>query len=229
MSGFHEKGERKYRCSGNMRFGASFCGCNTAREAPILKAVINKLQAELLNPDTIARLRAEVRRQAEQEQEADTEGQLRIRVNTLEKQIDQGNRNLAILPADRLPGVIAKVRELEEERDRVQADLERLTSNQDTNNLEALIACAEQKLWDLRDAVAKNDPATVRAALQEVIDRVELEFDPYGRRSPLVGGTIYLKGEDQSVESSTVRSHMHHGLTALRKYLEPRLNQVQEP
>src|SRR5262249_8121614 len=51
MWGFNERGQRKYRCSGNMRFGASFCGCNTVNEARLLDAVVVKLKDELLSPE----------------------------------------------------------------------------------------------------------------------------------------------------------------------------------
>jgi DNA invertase Pin-like site-specific DNA recombinase len=230
MWGFNERDEAKYRCSGNMRFGGGFCGCNTVRERAVLPAIVAALQAELLDPDFLAQTEAEVLQKAQEAQEAGAADQLQAAIDDLGKKIDQGNRNLALLPPDRLPGVVAAIRDWEAERDRLQAELNRVVNDSDLYDLRAVVAGAKKVLWDLKAAVQEGDPALVRGVLTQFVSRVELDFAPrVGKRnrSPLVGGTIYLRddrAEDlQTVSSSTVRSHMHHGLAALRKYLEPRL------
>jgi site-specific DNA recombinase len=212
MWGFHERGERKYRCSGNMRFGAKYCGCNTARETVVLQTVVNRLQAKLLDPDNLARLRAETRAKVHKKQSRDNVDPIKARLKTLQKQIDQGNRNLAILPEDRLAAVIVKVRELEDERDRAQEELERITSGQDAKDLANLIANAEKRLANLQKAFQEGEPALARVMLQEFVDRVVLEFKPWGwgRRSPLVGGKIYL----QTVSPLRVPPDFRFGLSS---------------
>jgi site-specific DNA recombinase len=228
MHGFNERGECKYRCSGEQRFGSKFCNTNTTREPVVLKSVVNALQAELLNPAFFEEALAEARRLAEEARESGTAEGMRTRLEALDKQIDQGNHNLTVLPPDRLGGVVAKLRELEDERQQLAADLERVENVAEVSDLEAVVAEAKRLLWDLRAAFDEGDPARVRFVLQEFVDRIVLEFRPKPRprnRSPLRGGTIYLKDatSSQTVGSLPVRSHMHHGLAALRKYLEPRL------
>jgi DNA invertase Pin-like site-specific DNA recombinase len=230
MWGFNERGERKYRCSGNQRYGQEFCACNTVWESVVLASVVEALQEKLLNPEAIELLRADLRRKADEARRTDEAGRLRNRVAELGRHIDQGNERIITLPADRIPGVVAKLREMEAERGRLAVELERLATGADLNDFEALVAGAEQCLWDLRRAVNEARPDELRASVREFVSRVVLDFEPRRKprnRSPLTGGMIYLKsdvgGSTDAVISLRVRSHMHHGLAALRKYLEPRL------
>jgi DNA invertase Pin-like site-specific DNA recombinase len=229
MWGFNERGQRKYRCSGNMRFGASFCGCNTVAEAPVLKTVVAKLEAGLLNPETVERLRADMRRQVEEQESSAVIERLRKRLTVLDKEIKQGNRNLLRLSEDRLPGAEAELRDMEAERKQLAEELQRIETHAAASNLEALIGTAEEILWNIKEAIQGGNPAKIRTVLRDVISKIVLEFKPRtprNNRSPLLGGAIYLRSEGdaaQSVDSLRVPSHMHHGLTALRKQLEPRL------
>jgi site-specific DNA recombinase len=230
MWGMTEKrGRRVYRCGGNCRFGSGYCSANSVPEGLILAALVGKVRAVFLNPEHLSALRAEVRRQEEAERDPGAVDGLRRRLAALDRDIDRGNGNLAVLPPDRLPAVIAKVRGWEAERDRLRAELDRLTNGSRVKALEAQIAKVEKQLWELGEAVQHGTPAEIRAALRELVAKVQLSFD---RRKVRVrtltrwtGGVIYLRGEDgaaqETADLDTMGSHMHHGLHALRKHLEP--------
>jgi hypothetical protein len=117
----------------------------------------------------------------------------------LNHQIDQGNANLTILPRDRLPGVIAKVREWEAERDRLQKRLERIETGADRRDAEETLRKAEAYLWRLRDALTEGDPYHVREVLHELVDRVGVRFEhretAKQTRCLFSGGALWLKGE----------------------------------
>jgi ElaB/YqjD/DUF883 family membrane-anchored ribosome-binding protein len=216
------RGRRYYRCSGLMRFGKSFCNRNSVRESRVLDAIANKLQAELLNPEVLAGLRAKIRERARRERDPSALDAVRNRLAELGRQIDQGHTNLALLPADVVPKVLAKVRGLEDEHRRLSAELERLTKESAeaaAEKLEEVIAAAEGMLRGLREAMAAGRPSEVRTLLRELVDRVVLDFAPEqrrGNRSGLVGGSIYLKQDGcpvpaaEVVDSERVAMHTQH-------------------
>jgi DNA invertase Pin-like site-specific DNA recombinase len=210
MWGYLDAGRRKYRCSGLMRFGKSFCNRNSVSEARVLTAVANKLQAELLNPQVLADLRAKIHEQARQERDPSALNMVRARLGELSAQINQGHSNLALLPADVVPAVLDKVRAWKAEHARLSAELERLTAESAeaaAEKLEGVIATAEELLWGLREAMAAGRPPEVRALLGELVDHVVLDFAPEqrrGNRSGLVGGSIYLKQEGCPVPPAEV-------------------------
>src|SRR5262249_24104922 len=93
-----------YHCSTVRTHGvpSNRCRSNTADRDEILDAVIRRLQERLLNPEALARLREELAQKA-QERAGDVEAarqRLRDRIATLDRQVAQGTRNLALLPAD---------------------------------------------------------------------------------------------------------------------------------
>ena len=94
----------------------------------------------------------------------------------LEALIERGNENLAVLPADLLPGVVAKVRAWEKERCRAAAELEKLDSGARQLGLEEVLKVAKAESWRLREGPQSDDPELVLAVLREYLDRVEVHF-----------------------------------------------------
>jgi DNA invertase Pin-like site-specific DNA recombinase len=218
MVGIGGARERRYRCGGYQLHGGRFCHHHVIRERPVLDALVNRLQADLLNPDNLERLRKEIRRQATAGR-SDAEAQarnLRARVAELGRQIDRGNENLALLPRDRIPGVVAKLRAWEAERDRLAAEAEALERGPDVASLERSIDAAEALLWRLRDALTSAEPAAVRAVLRELVTRIELAWEPRPKKSNpakttyvFSRGLIYLRVDDdvsKLVTSATAAS-----------------------
>jgi hypothetical protein len=124
-------------------------------------------------------------------------GRLRRRADELAAQIDQGNTNLIVLPPDRLPGVVAKLRPLEREREAVQAELRRAGTCSSCQDLEQQIAAAERMLWQLREALQAEEVPLLREILRKALDRVELTWEhrQAGKvtRTSFAGGVLSLR------------------------------------
>jgi DNA invertase Pin-like site-specific DNA recombinase len=200
MSGRLDHGRKYYGCTTPSRLGKHVCPGARVAEDVILPLVVKAIQGQFLNPDRLAQLRADVLAEAEAEKAAGgrIDG-LRQRLAELKAQVEQGHRNLAILPADVLPGVVEQVRKLEAERDRVAAEVEGIASGRRQHEAAETLARVEQELWKLREAFEASDPAQVRAVFLDVVDRVELDFEHRAgaRRNKHIftGGTVYLRGE----------------------------------
>src|SRR5262249_17233933 len=102
------------------------------------------------------------------------------------RKIDQGNENLALLPADRHSGVIDKLRQWEQEREQARRDLERLVSideaSQASAELKQVVLDAVQKIDEW---ITSASAAEVRTALGRYVEKVNLHFEP---GMPLGGG-----------------------------------------
>jgi DNA invertase Pin-like site-specific DNA recombinase len=188
---------RRYTCGGYLNYGRDHCNKNTVPQQALVRLLVRKLQELFLDPDNLRALREEIRRQDEAERDPEAVARLRQQIDQLSLRIDQGNENLAILPADRVPGVVAKVRAWEAERDTLAAELERLTSASRADSLEAQIAAAEAMLGKLADALRDEDAPALRQVLHELVSKVVLRFTHRRAakyvRSKLVGGDIYVR------------------------------------
>src|SRR5262249_49505656 len=102
--------------------------------------------------------------------------------------------NLARLPADRLAGVVAQVREWEGERAGVLARLSELEDG--GNEAKAILAEARKQLWRLREALADNDEEVQAAVIREVVSKAEVRFTharTCGQCSPIGKGRLRNK------------------------------------
>jgi DNA invertase Pin-like site-specific DNA recombinase len=197
MLGFTQGGQRKYRCGGYLHYGKNYCHRNLAHEGDVLEAVVTELQRTFLDPDNLQALRDEVRRQQEEKSRPQAVEALKRQIADLSRRIDRGNENLAILPPDRLAGVVAKVREWEAQRTELAAELDRANRRAAVADLEKRIAQAEKALWTLRESIHKADPPLVRSLLREVVERIDLRFAHRAtaktNRSQLEGGVIHIQ------------------------------------
>jgi DNA invertase Pin-like site-specific DNA recombinase len=197
LSGLTCKGHRVYRCHKYDGAGNVVCGFNSVREDWLLARILRVLEEEVLAPDRLKRLREEIRRQNEAEAAPAALDPMRKRLADLEASISKGNENLALLPPDRLPGVVAKVREWEQEAERLRAELLRRKGGEKLVSLEEAVAECEALLWRLREAIAAEDALALREVLRASVVRVQLTWDrrPYGRRTRYIlrGGVIHLR------------------------------------
>jgi DNA invertase Pin-like site-specific DNA recombinase len=196
---------KRYICANYHMYGArGGCHRHGVREAPLLRCIFKKLQDAYLNPANLEALRAELRRQLEEDGDPDRLRRLRARTDELQRQIDRGTRNMALADdPETFRGIADTVRGWREEKEVLAKELQRLETGIDRKRMEATIAEAEAQLWRLREAATSADPTLVRAVLREMIDRVELHFDcqplpakGYRQRCSLDGGVIYLHSAD---------------------------------
>jgi hypothetical protein len=90
------------------------------------------------------------------------------------KNIDNGYRNLALLPRDMVERVAKEVKAMEEERDQIAAELKRREGGGNLADLEEGISACEAILWRLREPVKGADRLLLRGVI-------------------LRGGTIHLR------------------------------------
>jgi DNA invertase Pin-like site-specific DNA recombinase len=193
---------RRYICGGYHHHGGAACSCNTMTELPLVRAVIRKVASWFRDERNRAALEGVVRKKAGQSAEAGAgpEQALRSRLAELNRQIDQGNANLALLPPDRLAGVVAKVREWEEQRRAVQADLDALSgaSRADARDIDARVEEALALLEPLADRVHEADPAHLHRVLRQVVSKVEcwftpVPFGPHRKRGLFTRGLVSVR------------------------------------
>jgi hypothetical protein len=163
---------RLYICRGYMAHGKGFCNRNSVHEDVAFNAILAKLRDAFLDPANLDALRAEVKAIEEARRGDASLRRLRDRVDDLSRKIDQGNENLAILPPDRLPGVVAKVRELEAQRQAAQDELRRAQDESPVERLEDRIKAAEEALWTLQEALEAEDWPLLRQVVREMLVKV---------------------------------------------------------
>jgi hypothetical protein len=198
MTGSTNKtGEKVYICSSYDRHRLAGCtGRNTVREAPLRDFIIGALRKDWLNPDKLAELEAEMRRQltlACESGEAETIG---CRLAEIEKDIERADFNMARARSqEALDGIARAVAEWKQERSQLSARLKEIESGD--QEIGTVIEEARRQLWQLTEALDSADPSLVRATLREVVSKVELCFSSRraGKltRSQFERGIIYVR------------------------------------
>src|SRR5581483_11968399 len=186
-----------YRCEGYDEFRRRNCHMAVVRQDAVVGLLLRVVQEQFLNPDRLNELRAEIARQEAAEREPSRCDGLRAAVADLTQKIDHGRENLAVLPQDMIAGVVTTVRGWERERERLEADLARATTESGVEDFEAAVAAAEAMLWRLREAAADGDQGLVADLLRQVVERIEFRWAavPCRRltRYRLAGGVIHLR------------------------------------
>jgi DNA invertase Pin-like site-specific DNA recombinase len=192
---------RRYVCRSNLRQGAGACRTNAVAQEAILTEVAKLIRESFTDPGRRAELEAEVKALAAREggESGAERGRLRKRLADLGRQIDRGNENLALLPADRIPAVVAKVRAWEEERDRLAREPARTEAAADAGQqFKARVAEALEEIKALEEVILTAEPNEVRDALAGLVDKVTLHFE---HGPPMKNGQrrAYLESLDVSL------------------------------
>jgi DNA invertase Pin-like site-specific DNA recombinase len=173
-------------CSTYHAQGRSLCEGGRVEEAPLVRAVVGKLQQDFLEPANLAKLRAELLRQAKARSSGDPEQARRLRAQLAElgRTIDRGaERLLAETDDSLLPLLRGKLQEWQRQREELQGRLDALEqARQQGQDGAALAERAVGVLWRLRDRLDDADPRRLGAVLREVVARADVWFDsaPYG-------------------------------------------------
>jgi hypothetical protein len=146
----------------------------------LLDGVVAEVQ-ERFAGDALAALReriAVLAARGADDLEADRQ-RLAARVAELDGMIARGNDNLALLPADVLPGVVARVRQWQQEREQAAHGLARLAvAAKERKGLAARVEKALKAIQQLHRVVRESGPAETRAALASVIKQVRVTYGP---------------------------------------------------
>jgi site-specific DNA recombinase len=172
------RGGRFYYCSRYHQQGKHACGYNRIAEARLVPFLIKTLQERVLAPENLAALRDEIRRQDEEEasQGPARADAIRAQLAELETMLKRGAGRLAMLPDDLAEEFAANLREWNDERRRLTADLEQLGQGTGRADMEEGVRLAEEELWRMREALTGDDLPLLREVLRELISRVELWF-----------------------------------------------------
>jgi site-specific DNA recombinase len=202
---------QRYVCGNYNLHGATVCQCNTVAEWRVLVVLVRKLVEAFTDPERVALVTAELRRQFVTEAASGqvVDKALDRRIAELETQIAQGNRNLALLPEDVLPGVVEQVRLWREERDRLARQKAVSNPAPSEADIDQAIERIVSRLAVLQEKADRVSPAVMSELVHEMVERIELWFRhvPYGRvrqRSVLDRGTVELR-EDLLVSSLVPR------------------------
>jgi DNA invertase Pin-like site-specific DNA recombinase len=188
MRGHPLKGSKGYVCSRYSDYGPKACHRNAVTEAQLWEVVLGKLKDEILSPERLDAIEAEMERRLKAEERSGEAERLKKKIASLDRDVAQGNANLARLPEDRLPGVIAQVRSWEKEREGFAARLDDLENG--AEQMKAVLAEARRQLWRLREALDGEDVEVQAAVVREVVSKVEVHFrheTTSGRRSRVTG------------------------------------------
>jgi DNA invertase Pin-like site-specific DNA recombinase len=191
LRGKQLRGRKGYVCGRYKEYGAKACSRNTVLEAQIKETIFAALKDDILSPARLDAVEAEMTRRLEAERSSGEADRIKKQLDAVDRDIAQGNANLARLPEDRLPGVIAQVRQWEAERGGPLARLHELEHG--AHERSAVLAEARRQLWRLRDALDNGDEEAQATVLREVVSKVEVRFTherTHGRWSPTGQGRL---------------------------------------
>lgn len=205
LGGRTSRGKRYYQCYTHDRGGNIVCQGGMIAEAVLLDKVITVLD-EALSP---AR-REEVMRQAEKQLQADrAPGKVesaRKALAEVEGRIAHGNRNLLLLPSERVAAAVETLKGWEAERDRLAEELGELETGQPAANLAESMAAAAGWLKALKALAKKAHVPAVATALRDTLKAglacVSVRWQHVerpGKRTQHVPveGTVYLRSAQE--------------------------------
>jgi DNA invertase Pin-like site-specific DNA recombinase len=205
LGGRTSRGKRYYQCYTHDRGGNIVCRGGMIAETVLLDKVIAVLD-DALSPER----REEVLRQAEKQLQADREpGKIeaaRKALDELKERIAHGNRNLLLLPTDRVAAAVETLKEWEAERDRLAGELAELGTSQPEANLAESMAAAAGWLKALKALARRAGNPAVATALRDTLRAglacvsVRWQHVPReGRRTRHfpTEGTVYLRSAQE--------------------------------
>jgi site-specific DNA recombinase len=174
LRGKPSKGRKIYVCSKYTEYGCKACARNSVYEDDVKAAVFGALRDDILSPERLDEIESAVKDRLEKERASGEEARLKAKADALARDIAQGNANLARLPADRLPGVVAQVRAWEAEHNEVIARIQELQTGR--GETQTVLKIAREELWRLREGLICDDLEAQLAVAREVISKIEVGF-----------------------------------------------------
>jgi site-specific DNA recombinase len=183
-----------YVCQPRDQTGRRVCCRYRLEQSQVVRMLARVLQRMFLDPKHLAKLRAEIVRQEKAERAPKNLNGIRARMAELAKRIEQGRENLALLPADMVPGVVETVRTWEREREKLTAELSDAQKGGKAEAFDAVVGHAETALWRLQELADGADPTLLRATLREMVARVVFNWKtvttPSGAEQHRVAGGV---------------------------------------
>lgn len=191
----------------------------------LLDFIVKTLHEQVLDAGFVKRLRAELRSQVERGRNAKPTDQKRLQreVDDLDRKMKRGTENLLLADRENLADLQAMLAEWRERRRELAAELSAVTPPDKQIGVEATVTEALAELGRLREDLVDDDPALRRAAIHQMVERVELWFEvgPGKRgcsrlskglliiRQPLSNSAVY-DGASPSCPPQTARCSPRH-------------------
>ena len=175
MQGQQHNGCHTYICSAYWR-NRGACSRNTVFENEVLGHIVGTIQEKLLDPRNVERLRKELYRQIKTFGGKSNANSLRKKLDTVEAKLGKAKRRLVEVDVDLLPIVQEHLRELQNQQDRLQADLATASTPRSRllANCNRMVERALESITRLQDVFRGGDRETVRKCLREAVHRVNL-------------------------------------------------------
>ncbi len=166
---------------GKQACGPTACYRNPIHQAQLVPYLVEKIQELLLAPTNVNRLRAEIKKQlaGRNGSAAADVGHLRTKLVKLDKEIVAAARELKRTPDDLYDLAVQDMRQLRHQREQAATTLEALESAtpQGKQDADKRAQRAIDAIQRLGKRLTSADPATVREAFNQVVDRIDLWFD----------------------------------------------------
>ena len=193
------QGNIQYACSHYQLRGKGVCNPNRVWQEHVLEGVLSTIEKQFLNPVNLDRLRAEIRKQAQEQANPAIAEKLRKQLASIDGKLSRASKRLLEVEADMLTTVQESIREMRAERDRLAASLK--ASETPKSRLEAAaekrIRLAVDSVSRLRQTLA-SEPLKLREVLREAVERIDVKAETYseGKRKywRLASGTVQLRG-----------------------------------
>lgn len=175
LHGQLNRGRKSYVCSKYKEYGPTACHRNTVEEKRLMRTILAVLQNDIFCPAHLEAIEKKLTVRIKEEKSSGETERLKARAESLAKDIAQGNINLARLPDDRLPGVVAQVRSWEDERAGIVSRLSELENG--SERLAKQLAETKKQLWLFRDALFLDDEEAQTTVIRQVVSKIEVRFD----------------------------------------------------
>ena len=220
MGGFTGNGSKPvYRCRTYHATGTAACHHNKVQEAPVVDAVVRKLQVEVFSEAAIKRRLGDYHKwlTARRRVVPADDGGLRKQIERLDQQIDQGLDRVLSAPENLVGTIYVKIEKLKADRDRLKDQLN-AAGKPEAGSMatdDAKVKEAGQVLRDLSKAFRDADQEDLPELLSSVVSKVELHFTHEttsgGREQNVFAyGTIHVRldaGEARSTDTNS--SHLN--------------------
>ena len=152
------------------------CRRNTVFEDEVLGHIVGTIQEKLLDPKNVNRLRKELHQQVKTSDGKGNANSIRKKIQTVESKLGKANRRLVEVDVDMLPLVQEQLRELQDQQNRLQADLKAAATprNRLISDCDRMVEKALGGVTRLENVVRNGDRELVRDCLNETVRRVDL-------------------------------------------------------
>jgi DNA invertase Pin-like site-specific DNA recombinase len=200
-------GDRMFICGSYLDYGKNHCSANHVHEQMLVDLLVKQLQQEWLAPARLARLREEAARLEREARGDESLARLKGELAAREKDVATATARLFAVDADNMAEANAYLRECKVRRDQAREAFQKAQEARPVQDLEEVIAAAEQSLWSLREALQAEDRELLRETFRQTFSKIVLHFEhrqtAHHTRSKLVQAEAFVRPQEQGLDLFT--------------------------